>query len=109
MVEQLERVAECKRCLDVDESDHRRLAVIRKLVLQVQILPRSTTQTHNTHPTMNNLLTIAELIEKLQEIAKVHGDRLPVVGVSDIERTEIRTPAAGGGANVIPAIRLVRN
>jgi hypothetical protein len=58
---------------------------------------------------MNNLLTIAELIEKLQEIAKVHGDRLPVVGVSDIERTEIRTPAAGGGANVIPAIRLVRN
>jgi hypothetical protein len=58
---------------------------------------------------MNNLLTIAELIEKLQEIAKVHGDRLPVVGVSDIERTEIRVSSPAGGASVTPAIRLVRN
>ncbi len=56
---------------------------------------------------MNNLLTIAELIEKLQEIAKVHGDRLPVVGVSDIERTEIRSSCAS--CSPIPAIRLVRN
>jgi len=55
---------------------------------------------------MNELLTIAELIEKLREIAKVHGYRLPVVGVSDIERTEIYP---SGGNNPIPAIRLVRN
>jgi hypothetical protein len=60
---------------------------------------------------MNELLTIAELIEKLQEIIKVHGDRLPVVGVSDIDLTEIRIPAAVGpnSSNVSPAIRLVRN
>jgi hypothetical protein len=58
---------------------------------------------------MNELLTVAELIEKLKEISAIHGDRLPVIGVSDIELTEIRTPAAGGGANVTPAIRLVRN
>lgn len=60
---------------------------------------------------MNELLTIAELIEKPREITKIHGDRLPVVGVSDIERTEIRIPAAVGphSSNVIPAIRLVRN
>jgi hypothetical protein len=54
---------------------------------------------------MNNLLTIAELIQKLQEIVSVHGDRLPVVGVSDIERTEIY--ASSGSP--IQAIRLVRN
>jgi hypothetical protein len=65
----------------------------------------------NPNSTMNNLLTIAELIQKLKEIAVTHGDRLPVVGVSDIELTEILMPTSSGpnSSNVIPAIRLVRN
>lgn len=60
---------------------------------------------------MNELLIIDELVEKLLEIAKVHGGRLPVVGVSDIELTEIRLPSSAGPSslNVLPAIRLVRN
>ena len=58
---------------------------------------------------MKDLLTIAELIQKLQEIVSVHGDRLLIVGVSDVERTEIRVSSPAGGASVTPAIRLVRN